>query len=411
MSPGNPNTAELVPLGLLRRYLTAHGWVTDGGHSIDHPLPHIAASSFPDANFFQIRSQGQRNVDVFLLSAAGYDDLELVIPRDDKSTDFERRMRGAIETLCQLEDKSPDEIITSIRSIGYDVVRSRIPDALVMDNTIHLESARNYINGMKDLLAAAATTELRPLPFFGRQSKEGTDYAENCRFGHTYRGSFGFTIESPLTAEKLQSLFDFEPPPPFERRVVQRLARGIQHVCESVDAGDVTPLVQGFRDGFGANGCDRFAALVQRAAYSGMSFGFIFSPEWKLPVGLRPNPEFVVGPRHIEMARAAAHALRGESLETPADVSGMVVRLQNEADPTDLTSLMGEGEISILYSSEYGDIHVRVTLSPPEYLKAVEAHSVGRPVRVSGTLVHRGRYWYLNNPSTLTIPHQSEFEL
>ena len=72
---------------------------------------------------------------------------------------------------------------------------------------------------------------------------------------------------------------------------------------------------------------------------------------------------------------------------------------------------MGEGEISVLYSSEYGDIHVRVSLPPPEYLKAVQAHSLGRPVHVSGTLVHRGRYWYLNNPSALSIPHQSELEL
>jgi hypothetical protein len=23
-------------------------------------------------------------------------------------------------------------------------------------------------------------------------------YADNCRFGHTFRGSFGFTIESPI---------------------------------------------------------------------------------------------------------------------------------------------------------------------------------------------------------------------
>jgi hypothetical protein len=169
--------------------------------------------------------------------------------------------------------------------------------------------------------------------------------------------------------------------------------------------------VEGFRDGFGANGCDRFASLVRSTAYSGMSFGFIFSPEWKLPEILRASLQFTVGPRHVEMARAAADALRGESLETRADVTGPVVRLQNEADPSDLSAIMGEGEISILYSSDYGDIHVRVTLSPPDYLKAVEAHRLGRSVRVSGTLVHHGRYWYLNKPSPLTVPVQGELNI
>jgi len=410
MSSDSPNTANLVPLGLLRRYLAAHGWRPADGHIATQA--HAAdASIFPDVQFFQSRATGQRNVDVFLLSESGYEDIELVIPKDTRTADFARRMTGAIETLSQLEERVPEEIVAAIRSIGYDVVRSRIPDDLVIENTIDLESARSYVNGMKDLLAATATTEIRPQPFFGRQSKEATEYSEKCRFGHTFRGSFGFTIESPLTPEITDSLPGIEPPLPFERRVVQRLALGIQHICESVEREDVKPLVEGFKDGFGANGCDRFASLVRNTAYSGMSFGFIFSPEWKLPEKLRAGSQFTVGPKHVEMARAAADALRGELLETRADVSGQVVRLQNEADPSDLSAIMGEGEISILYSSEYGDIHVRVTLSPPDYLKAVEAHRLGRAVLVSGILVHRGRYWYLNNSSPLTIPIQGELNL
>ena len=410
MNPDFSNTVDLVPLGLLRRYLSAHGWRTADGYTTSLAQS-VAATTFPDAQFFQSRASGQRNVDVFLLSESGYDDIELVIPKDNRTADYARRLKGAIETLSQLEERTPDEIVASIRAIGYDIVRSRIPDALVIENTIYLESARSYVNGMKELLAATATTELRPQPFFGRQSKEATEYSEKCRFGHTYRGSFGFTIESPLSPEKTEGLPGIEPPLPFERRVVQRLALGIQHVCESVEHEDVRPLVEGFKDGFGANGCDRFASLVRSTAYSGMYFGFLFSPEWKLPEGLRTDMQFVVGPKHVEMARAAADALRGESLETRADVSGQVVRLQNEADPSDLSAIMGEGEISILYSSEYGDLHVRVTLSPPDYLKAVEAHRLGRAVQVSGTLVHRGRYWYLNNPSALTVPIQGELDL
>jgi hypothetical protein len=414
MSPDNRNIQDMVPLALLRRYLTANGWHLAEVQGTPPPVVNLAASAsnLPDANFFQSRSVGRRNVDVYVLSESGLDDIELVVPRDSNGSDFERRLHGAIVTLSQIEDKGPDQIIASVRSIGFDVVRSRIPDALVIDDTIYLESAQHYINGMKDLLAATATTELRPLPFFGRQSKEAIEYSDRCRFGHTYRGSFGFTIESPLSAETTEPLLDIEPTPPFERRVIQRLAIGIQHVCEAVDTGDVAPLIDGFRNGFGANGCDRFASLIHDTAYSGMSFGFAFSPQWAVPAFLARSIEFEVGPRHVEMARVAAEKLRGESVPMPADIFGMVVRLQNEADPSDLSAIMGEGEISVLYAHElYGEIHVRITLAPAEYLKAVEAHRLGRPVRVTGTLVHRGRYWYLNNPSTLTTPYQGELEL
>jgi hypothetical protein len=136
---------------------------------------------------------------------------------------------------------------------------------------------------MKDLLAATATTERRPLPYFGRATKEATEYSDRCRFGHTYRASFGFPIESPVSLEVEEVPFFGEPVPPFERRMIQRLATGIQHVCRAVDTGDVAPLVNGFRNGFGANGCERFASLIHSTAYSGMSFGFSFSPQWAVP--------------------------------------------------------------------------------------------------------------------------------
>jgi hypothetical protein len=411
VSPEITNVPEMVPVALLRRYLTARGWRRED--SPTEPVPpalSIAASADTDLRaLFTGRSTGKPNVDVYVLSEAGLDDIELLVPQDRSGSDYERRLEGAIVTLSQVEDRKPEQVIEAVRSIGFDVVQSRIPDDLVIDDTIRLETAANYISGMKDLLAATATTEIRPLAFFGRLYKEATDYSDRCRFGHTRRGSFGFTIESPVKPDTEEVLFAMELPPPFERRVVQRLATGIQQVCEAVNRGDVQPIVDGFRSGFSANGCERFAKLVHDTAYSGMSFGFTFSPEWAVPEGLAKVAEFFVGPRHVEMARAAAVVLRGEALEIPTDVSGLVVRLQNEADPSDLSVIMGQGEISVLYSSEnYGDIHVRITLPPAEYLKAVEAHRLGRPVRVSGILAHRGRYWYLSNPSMLTITYQPE---
>jgi hypothetical protein len=65
------------------------------------------------------------------------------------------------------------------------VVQSRVPDAMVRDDTINLEVAINYITGLKSLLAATATTEIQPDPFFLRVKKEAAEYADRCRFAHT----------------------------------------------------------------------------------------------------------------------------------------------------------------------------------------------------------------------------------
>jgi hypothetical protein len=412
VSAESREVSEVVPLGLLRRYLLANGWRVSEPPTTETPLHLAATTDLPARTFLESRAKGKRNIDVFVLSESGLDDVELVIPRDQDVSDLDRRLQGAVSTLSQVEDRSTSEVIASVRSIGFDVVRSRIPDALVMDDTIYLANATDYINGMRDLLAITATTELRPLPFFGRVSKEAAEYSDKCRFGHTYHGSFGFTIESPITPNTTRTLFGTDPFPPFERRVVQRMAIGIQQICTAATTDDLRPLIDGVRIGFSANGCERFANLVHDTAYSGMSFAFSFSPEWAMSDGLGRSPEFFVGPKHVEVARAAANSLRGDPIELPTEVYGRVVRLQNEADPSDISATTGEREISVFYSSEdYGDLHLRMTLSPADYLLAVEAHRLGRPVRVRGTLVHKGRSWFLLNPAGLTVPYEPGPEL
>lgn len=413
MTPERTFSPESVPLGLLRRYLAAEGWrpLSEAGPE-PRPLELRESVGSTARLAFERRATGPRNVDILTNPRADLQNIELVVPKDVSGTDFRARLIGVVDALSAIEDRRPDQIAAAIRSVGYDLVQSRIPDALVSDDSIDLERAKAFVIGVKDLLATTATSEMRPLPFFGRVNKDALVYSDRCRFGHTYRGSFGFTIESPVVQNNVTNLFGLEPTPPFERRVIQRLAKGIQSISEAVRVDDPKPAIDGFQSGFSANGCEQFANLIHQTAYSGMALEFTFSPEWTLPLGLVRHTEFFVGQRHVEMARAAANSLRGESLELQTEISGLVVRLQNESDPSDLLARTGDGEIAVLFSSEsYGDIHVKVALSPVEYIKAVEAHRQGRAVALTGTLFHRGRYWYLRDPSPLTVRYQPDLDL
>jgi len=127
-------------------------------------------------------------------------------------------------------------------------------------------------------------------------------------------------------------------------------------------------------------------------APSGVGFGFLFSPEW-------PTPNFGelwVGPQHVEISRVAAKTMREQTPMQPLEVSGRIIRLQNEADPQDLLDETHEREIVIYRKSEeFGDMNLRLSLEPPEYLAAVEAHLRGRSAHASGRLERRGRFWWL----------------
>jgi hypothetical protein len=396
---------EAVPLGLLRRYLLANGWRRA------EIAPGFAITAPPDGGsrvlreMLEGRTGGRRNFEQFILSEDGLDDVELILPREQTSPDYLRQFRGAIRTLSDLEGGGPVQVIADVRRIGFDVVRSRIPTAMVFDDAILLEVATGFITGVKSLLAATATTEIQPDPYFLRVKKEATAYADGCRFGHTFRGSFGFTVESPIVPNDEPALPQMEQPRPFQRRVIERLVRGVTAVCTAVDSDDTSALVTSAKTGFSANACEQFAKLVEETAHSGLVFSFAFSPEWRPPAELIQTKEFLVGPRHVEVTKAAAKELRRQLVPRAEKVFGRVVRLASDADPSDLLNPMGDREIAIQWSSEeLGDVQVRVSLGAADYLLALEAHRAGRPVMVSGTLERRGRPWVLSNPTEFTVP-------
>jgi hypothetical protein len=317
-------------------------------------------------------------------------------------------VRDAVQVLTEFETRGSQEVIDSIKRVGYDVIRSAIPSEFVTDDTIRLAAATDFVSQMRGLLAATATTEKKPRPTFGRLLKESVQYADACRFGHTYRGSFGFVIESPLPALDAMPLLVDAPPTPFERRVLQRLARGISTVVQAAEGGSTAPITSAVNSGFSANGCEQLADLIDAVSPAGLKFAFDLSPEWAVDRSM-DGAVYLVTAVHAEVCRSAARELRRDDTAIPVDVAGRVVRLQNQTDPSDLTSQTGEHEVVILWSSDdFGDIQVKTNLTPADYLAAVGAHGQGLPIWVRGTLIRVGRQWVLNAPHSFNVPRQNE---
>ena len=371
------DSAKGLPLGLLRRYLTARGWRA-------------------------LSSTGA--FDLFASSEVGFADVEIILPKNSSVPDLGKRIAFAIRSLSELEGRDYEQIDADIRSIGFDVIRSRLPDDLVSNDSVHLEIAAEFITSTRRLLAAAATTEINPDRFFGRALKEAQEYAELCRFGHTFRGSFGFTVESPITLNREPTLDGVDQVPPFERRVVQRIARGLQNVMAASDEDNPRRLIEGYQTGFSANMCEDFLDIVEATAGRGIAFEFAFSPEWRVPPDIGPVHTFDVGPRQIEVMREAAKELRDQDFDRPRIVIGRIVRLESRSDPSDLLHPVGAREVVVQWlHSDFGDISVRVTLPPDKYLLAVDAHRNGQRISVTGKIERLGRLWKLLQPRDVAV--------
>lgn len=323
------------------------------------------------------------------------DGIELVVPRDSGTrVPATRAIDDALRTLSQFEDRSVSSVASDVHAIGFDSVRSHVPEGFLRGG-VSLETAREFVEGAKNLLAATATNELAPTRVFQRVRKDAVEYSSQCIFGHTFRGSFGFVIESPVSPNDAPALFEQETPP-FERRVIERLVRGISDLERSVQNDTIDDVVQDHLNGFNANMCEDFATLIEHVSPSGLVLEVAFSPEWKPRAGIDALTRFSVNLRHAEVAEAAARELRKIEIELNRTIVGRVFRLESHANPLELLASRGSREISVDYSSDdLGDVRVRMALEPEDYLRALEAHRQGLTISVSGRLDRLGRSWWL----------------
>ena len=359
---------ESVPLGSLKRYLTASGW-----------------------------RRGMLPSGVELFSLADDEDIEIILPATPRARDVLERLTSALVTLTALEGRSFQEVVASIRAISFDLVRSRLPDVAIRHDTIRLGAAEEFIRRMTKVLAASAHGELHVGPYFERISSTAMTYANECRFGHTFRGSFGFTVESPV-GPKTFGMGEIAPAPPLERRAILRLARGLRIIEGAIARENPSEIVQSYDKGLNANACEDLAAMVETPQVPEITFDISFSPEWRLPedVGAHPSAT-ITKAQGLEVIRQAAKGLRTINYEKRRTIVGKVRTLHSmEETPAEFFTISGLQDIMVEWDSEeFGKRLIRVSLGPEEYLLAMEAHKAGQTISVLGEL-ERGP-WRLEN--------------
>jgi hypothetical protein len=138
-----------VTLFTLRRYLLASGWTRRGVREDTRPVLTNGSEVFA-------REANRRSAPPIFL------------PSEAVAVDLSQRIRDAVQVLAEFEARGSQDIIDSIKRVGYDVIRSAIPSEFVTDDTIRLAAATDFVSQMRGLLAATATTEKKPRPTFGR---------------------------------------------------------------------------------------------------------------------------------------------------------------------------------------------------------------------------------------------------
>jgi hypothetical protein len=326
--------------------------------------------------------------------------LDVVVPRTPKITDFAARVAEAVTTLAAIAKQTPEAILTQIAEISEDVLRASVLTTSITERqSIPLDMAVSVIGGLKKLLTYSAAGEVTALPFYSRPTKKAVAHVEHCRFGHTFTGSFGFTIESPLTPDTQDPLLPEIAAPPFERRVMERLYRGLDQVRQATDAHDLTPIIANYATGLSANMCDALLDITQSATNQEVIFVVDWSPKVAVDSELVAFGQGIrVGQSAIEYLQAASTQLRRLEESRLITIDGRIVLLKSDSQPWEDEPDDPHTVVIAWLDADGKAVRTRVVLAPADYITACNAHMQGMTVSVSGTLERRGKYTRLLNP-------------
>lgn len=356
----DPDDLQLPPLGLLRRYLLASKWTST-------PLRNGALTLFT----LGPRSEGPE-----------------IVLGNVEPTDAAKRIVQALQTLSDLSGVPVAKLAREISMFDFDVVQARLPNSLVLRDSIPLRIAERFIGNIRRFFTSAAAAEISGELHVSNTQLVGGDYANKCRFAHTFRGSFGFTIES--FAGTSPKTLDGEPSPrPVERRIIERMATGLSHMQRAAAVNSTDPILEGISDGFNLNMLEDFQTLLSGSSANRIKFDFKLTPAWPTTLVQRLSAEVSV--ELLPLIDSAASQLRPPNLPQVEVVVGKIIWLESREVPTDLLHDGGreigiEGE-----SAERGNIAVTVRLDPRDYLAALDAHRTGRLVRVKGEVRRTAR--------------------
>ena len=367
---------DLPSLAAMRRYLTNQGW--------------------------SIRSAAVDGLDIFAIDDPDFGEMQLVLPVESSVADTDRRVEQALRTVADMRERSFDTIAEEVNGIGFDLIEAALPSPKVYSDSVSLRVADTLVRTSRALLRNAAFAEYDASQA-ERPRHLGHAYADACRFGHTFRGSFGFRILS-LVGPHDHSLIGEDDTPPPERRIVQRLTRGLRAAEAAAKNLDPAPLVLAARQGLLAGGCYALAQLLDRSESDAVTFKVSFSPEWRPPADLSNNAPMLLPAGAASVIREAGRQLLARMPTGSTSVEGRVVRLSSRVSPADLLHPEGR-EIGIEWQSEdHGDVTVRVRLSPSDYLLALEAHRMGYDVSARGIIeAGAGGAWHISRAEDFRV--------
>ena len=328
---------------------------------------------------------------------------EIALPKLIEEDDYRVYVQQALKILSSLTSTDADVLAKNIMRYASDLCDVRVrgeADA----TSVPLDLAFKDIQRLRNIVRFGACSERNAMTYFSQALSIADKMLRHYQFGHTISGSFSYSVESPVEeADRFHSKpKQLELPLilPLQRRVMERIARGLIATEKSAKLQSAQPLIEGYGGGFNANMCDALLEMGN-SRNEPLVFNITWSKKLEASDGVKRIAMIRFDQEHFRYLEIASTKLKTHTPELKA-IKGVVVGLSSPDDPR--SDDVKERFIILKWDRGRGrPRQVHVSLEKEDYITAHEAHLEWRTISVIGDLQKKGSIWQLADPQDFRI--------
>lgn len=320
----------------------------------------------------------------------------------DKNTrKIERYLFHIFETLCDFEGRKQEVIIESIINVDKDIWKISLAKGMNI-GSLDLNDVEEIIKSIKSLFSYSASSEQETKPYFEKSLSTGKSFVKECKFGHTYAGSFGFTIITPIDNPEYQTLeigIDDKLSVPLGRRINERILKSLELINKEEEIEDITQV---YEETLNANMCIALKKLLE-ISKADVEYSVQFSPLCDIPPAMKDKSTICIKQSGVNYLDSVYKKMHTEyELIKNFTLRGIIRELKGKKSEGDDDN----SDYNIIITGDIGnrdEERIHITLNEKDYVKACELHkeSVKRKteklIKISGNLRRTKQKWYLDS--------------
>jgi len=313
---------------------------------------------------------------------------------------YDNYIEKAIKTLVEYEDTNENNIIKLIKNIDKDFEDYKIKN--VKEDHIQLQIFTQILESAKNSIKKAAKYEQKEqINKLGKNEKKSETkpdekaalFLKECYFPHTWKSSFGITIETPLWSQSI-GMYD-DAPDPFGRKVSKRILNGFKVLNESVKKGSYNYILDNISNSEELLMFNQYSSMIENIKDNEIMFSIKMSPSVKVEKEILTTPHSIINYSLISNLTRAIEQVKRPDKEYKVNIIGFPETLT--AKQNDLINALSDdyGYISLkgIADNNIGNITLHVKLPISQYKKAIYAQEKAKNVKARCKIKKVNRMW------------------